>query len=131
MKTVLAFDFGASSGRAIKATFDGKEIAYEEIHRFENIPLNIDGHVCHDIDMILSEVKEAIEKAKAFGFDLNGAVMASDAFFPFADCVELAGDEGIKAVIQPGGSIRDQESFDYCNANGMSMVITGFRHFKH
>ena len=76
-------------------------------------------------------LKQAIEKAKAFGFDLNGAVMASDAFFPFADCVELAGDEGIKAVIQPGGSIRDQESFDYCNANGMSMVITGFRHFKH
>ena len=63
MKTVLAFDFGASSGRAIKATFDGKEIAYEEIHRFENIPLTIDGHVCHDVDMILSEVKEAIEKA--------------------------------------------------------------------
>ena len=63
MKTVLAFDFGASSGRAIKATFDGKEIAYEEIHRFENIPLTVDGHVCHDVDMILSEVKEAIEKA--------------------------------------------------------------------
>ena len=76
-------------------------------------------------------LKQAIEKAKSFGFDLNGAVMASDAFFPFADCVELAGNEGVQAVIQPGGSIRDQESFDYCNANGMSMVITGIRHFKH
>lgn len=76
-------------------------------------------------------LKQAIEKAKSFDFDLNGAVMASDAFFPFADCVEIADKEGIKAVIQPGGSIRDQESFDYCNANGMSMVLTGIRHFKH
>lgn len=63
MKTVLAFDFGASSGRAIKATFDGKEIKYEEIHRFENIPLTVDGHVCHDVDMIFSEIKAAIDKA--------------------------------------------------------------------
>ena len=76
-------------------------------------------------------LKQAIEKAKSFGFDLNGAVMASDAFFPFADCVEIADKEGIKAVIQPGGSIRDQESFDYCNAHNMSMVLTGIRHFKH
>ena len=63
MKTVLAFDFGASTGRAIKATFDGKNIKYEEIHRFENIPKNVDGHVCHDVDMIFSEIKEAIDKA--------------------------------------------------------------------
>lgn len=63
MKTVLAFDFGASSGRAIKATFDGKEIAYEEIHRFENIPKTVDGHICHDTEMILGEIKTAIEKA--------------------------------------------------------------------
>ncbi|MBR3817082.1 MAG: rhamnulokinase [Clostridia bacterium] len=63
MKTVLAFDFGASTGRAIKATFDGKEIKYEEIHRFENIPKTVDGHVCHDVEMIISEVKSAIEKA--------------------------------------------------------------------
>ena len=63
MKTVLAFDFGASTGRAIKAAFDGKEIRYEEIHRFDNIPLNADGHVCHDVDMIIGEVKSAIEKA--------------------------------------------------------------------
>lgn len=63
MKTVLAFDFGASTGRAIKACFDGKKISYEEIHRFDNIPKNVDGHVCHDVDMIFTEVKKAIEKA--------------------------------------------------------------------
>lgn len=76
-------------------------------------------------------LKQAIEKAKSFGFDLKGAVMASDAFFPFADCVEIAHGEGIDAVIAPGGSIRDQESIDYCNANDMAMVFTGMRHFKH
>ena len=76
-------------------------------------------------------LKQAITKAKAFGFDLKGAVMASDAFFPFPDCVEIADKEGINAVIQPGGSIKDQQSIDYCDANGMSMVMTGTRHFKH
>jgi len=76
-------------------------------------------------------LKQAIEKAKSFGFDLNGAVMASDAFFPFGDCVQLAHEAGVTAVIQPGGSIRDQESVDYCNANGVAMVKTGIRHFKH
>jgi len=76
-------------------------------------------------------LKQAIEKAKNFGFDLNGAVMASDAFFPFKDSVEIAFEAGIRAVIQPGGSIRDQESVDFCNENGMAMVFTGFRHFKH
>ena len=76
-------------------------------------------------------LKQAIEKAKSFGFDLNGAVMASDAFFPFPDCVELAGNEGVTAVIQPGGSIKDQLSFDYCNEHGIAMVTTGIRHFKH
>ena len=76
-------------------------------------------------------LKQAIEKAKNFGFDLHGAVMASDAFFPFPDCVEIAGNEGITAVIQPGGSIKDQLSTDYCNEHGMAMVMTGFRHFKH
>ena len=76
-------------------------------------------------------LKQAIEKAKSFNFDLNGAAMASDAFFPFADCVEIAHKAGIDAVIQPGGSIRDNESVDYCNANGVAMVTTGFRHFKH
>lgn len=76
-------------------------------------------------------LKHAIEKAKSFGFDLNGAVMASDAFFPFADCVEIAHKEGINAVIQPGGSIRDNETVEYCNKNGIAMVMTGIRHFKH
>jgi len=76
-------------------------------------------------------LKQAIEKAATFGFDLNGAVMASDAFFPFADCVEIAHKAGVNAVVQPGGSVRDQESIDYCTANGMAMVFTGVRHFKH
>jgi len=76
-------------------------------------------------------LRQAIHKARSFGFDLNGASMASDAFFPFPDCVEIANKEGIKAVIQPGGSIKDQESVDYCNANNMAMVFTGIRHFKH
>jgi phosphoribosylaminoimidazolecarboxamide formyltransferase/IMP cyclohydrolase len=76
-------------------------------------------------------LKQAIEKAKQFGFELKGAVMASDAFFPFPDCVEIADQEGIAAVIQPGGSIKDQDSIDYCNAHDMAMVFTGFRHFKH
>lgn len=76
-------------------------------------------------------LSHAIEKARSFGFDLNGAVMASDAFFPFPDSVEIAGDAGITAVIQPGGSIKDGESIDMCNEKGMSMVTTGIRHFKH
>lgn len=76
-------------------------------------------------------LKQAIAKAQSFGFDLKGAVMASDAFFPFADCVEIAFNVGIDAVIQPGGSIRDAETTDFCNANNMAMGITGFRHFKH
>lgn len=76
-------------------------------------------------------LRQAITKAKAFDFSLKGAVMASDAFFPFPDCVEIADQEGIKAVVQPGGSIKDQESIDYCDQHGMAMVITGTRHFKH
>jgi phosphoribosylaminoimidazolecarboxamide formyltransferase / IMP cyclohydrolase len=76
-------------------------------------------------------LKQAVDKAKNFGFDLNGCVMASDAFFPFPDCVELADNAGIKAVIQPGGSIKDKLSIDYCNDNNMAMVLTGTRHFKH
>jgi len=76
-------------------------------------------------------LKQAISKAKQFGFDLKGAVMASDAFFPFADSVEIAHSEGINAIIQPGGSIRDNESIDYCNKYNISMVLTGIRHFKH
>ncbi|HEY5690207.1 MAG TPA: bifunctional phosphoribosylaminoimidazolecarboxamide formyltransferase/IMP cyclohydrolase [Cyclobacteriaceae bacterium] len=76
-------------------------------------------------------LRQAIEKAKSFGFELKGAVMASDAFFPFPDCVEIAHGEGIKAVIQPGGSIKDQDSINFCDAHDMAMVTTGFRHFKH
>ena len=76
-------------------------------------------------------LKQAIEKAKSFEFDLNGAVMASDAFFPFPDCVEIADKEGVKAVIQPGGSVKDELTFQYCNEHGVAMVVTGIRHFKH
>lgn len=76
-------------------------------------------------------LKQAIIKAQSFGFDLNGAVMASDAFFPFPDCVEIAGNAGITAVIQPGGSIKDQDSIQYCNDHNIAMVMTGIRHFKH
>jgi phosphoribosylaminoimidazolecarboxamide formyltransferase / IMP cyclohydrolase len=76
-------------------------------------------------------LKQAIIKAKEFGFDLKGAVLASDAFFPFADCVEIAYGEGIRAVIQPGGSIRDADSINFCDEHDMSMVFTGIRHFKH
>jgi len=76
-------------------------------------------------------LRQAIHKAKSFGFDLNGAVMASDAFFPFPDCVEIAHNAGISAVIQPGGSIKDELSIDYCNEHNMAMVFTGNRHFKH
>ncbi|MDE7152907.1 MAG: bifunctional phosphoribosylaminoimidazolecarboxamide formyltransferase/IMP cyclohydrolase [Muribaculaceae bacterium] len=76
-------------------------------------------------------LRQAIEKAGSFNLSLQGAVMASDAFFPFADCVEIAHKAGIASIIQPGGSIRDNDSIEYCNANGIAMVFTGFRHFKH
>jgi len=76
-------------------------------------------------------LKQAIEKAGAFGFNLKGAVMASDAFFPFPDCVEIASQHGIEAVIQPGGSVKDQDSIAYCDSHNMAMVFTGIRHFKH
>ena len=76
-------------------------------------------------------LQQAIEKAQRFGLDLDGAVMASDAFFPFPDCVEIAHSAGITSVIQPGGSVKDQLSIDSCNLNQLSMVFTGLRHFKH
>ena len=76
-------------------------------------------------------LRQAIDKAKNFGFELSGGVMASDAFFPFPDCVEIAHEAGITSVVQPGGSIRDKESVDFCDKNNMSMVLTGIRHFKH
>jgi phosphoribosylaminoimidazolecarboxamide formyltransferase / IMP cyclohydrolase len=76
-------------------------------------------------------LKQAIEKARSFGFDLSGAVLASDAYFPFADSVEIAHKAGISAIVQPGGSVRDKDSIDYCSRNGIAMVFTGIRHFKH
>jgi phosphoribosylaminoimidazolecarboxamide formyltransferase/IMP cyclohydrolase len=76
-------------------------------------------------------LKQAIVKARSFGFETSGAVMASDAFFPFPDCVEIAHEAGIQVVIQPGGSVKDQESVDFCNSHDMAMVFTGTRHFKH
>lgn len=76
-------------------------------------------------------LRQAIHKATSFGFDLKGSVMASDAFFPFPDCVEIADNAGITSVIQPGGSIKDQLTIDYCNEHNISMVMTGTRHFKH
>jgi phosphoribosylaminoimidazolecarboxamide formyltransferase/IMP cyclohydrolase len=76
-------------------------------------------------------LQQAIHKAKSFGFNLAGAVMASDAFFPFPDCAEIAHQAGITAIIQPGGSIKDQLSIDYCNVHDLKMVFSGFRHFKH
>ena len=79
----------------------------------------------------IDSLRQAIEKAKQFNFDLHGAVMASDAFFPFNDCVKLGHEAGITAFIQPGGSIRDKDSIEYCKENNLAMVITGMRHFKH
>ncbi len=79
----------------------------------------------------IDALEQAIAKAARFNFSLQGAVMASDAFFPFPDCVEIAQKAGITAIVQPGGSIRDQDSIDYCNSNGLAMCLTGNRHFKH
>jgi len=76
-------------------------------------------------------LKQAIDKAASFGFTLKDAVMASDAFFPFPDCVEIAYQQGIRAVIQPGGSVKDQDSVNFCDQHDMAMVFTGIRHFKH
>jgi phosphoribosylaminoimidazolecarboxamide formyltransferase/IMP cyclohydrolase len=76
-------------------------------------------------------LESAIKKAAAFGFDTKGAVMASEAFFPFPDCVSISGAAGITAIAQPGGSIKDQESIDEANKNQQAMVLTGIRHFKH
>ncbi len=98
------------------------------------IVLAKDGQLCASGTGQTSRVdalRQAIAKAQSFGFDLHGAVMASDAFFPFPDCVEIAHQAGITAVAHPGGSIHDQDSIDYCEKNHMGMVITGFRHFKH
>jgi phosphoribosylaminoimidazolecarboxamide formyltransferase/IMP cyclohydrolase len=79
----------------------------------------------------IDALKQSIEKARQFNFDLSGAVLASDAFFPFNDCVKMGHEAGIKAFIQPGGSIRDKDSIDYCKENNLAMVVTGMRHFRH
>ena len=79
----------------------------------------------------IDALRHAIEKARQFNFDLNGAVMASDAFFPFNDCVKVGHEVGVTAFIQPGGSIRDKDSIDYCMENDLAMVMTGIRHFRH
>ena len=79
----------------------------------------------------IDSLRQAIEKAKQFNFDLKGAVLASDAFFPFNDCVQIAHAAGIEAFIQPGGSVRDKDSIEYCTSNHLAMVMTGMRHFKH
>jgi phosphoribosylaminoimidazolecarboxamide formyltransferase / IMP cyclohydrolase len=79
----------------------------------------------------IDALRQAIEKAKQFNFDLTNAVMASDAFFPFNDCVQMGHAAGVMAFIQPGGSIRDKDSIAYCTENNLAMVITGMRHFKH
>ena len=79
----------------------------------------------------IDALRHAIEKAIQFNFDLGGAVLASDAFFPFDDCVKIAFDAGISAFIQPGGSIRDEDSLAFCRANNLAMVLTGMRHFRH
>ncbi len=76
-------------------------------------------------------MRQSIEKARQFNFDLTGAVLASDAFFPFDDCVKMSHQAGITSFIQPGGSIRDKDSIEYCKTNNLAMVITGTRHFRH
>ena len=102
--------------------------------RSNAITLAKDGQLCASGIGQTSRVdalRQAIEKARSFGFDLHGAVLASDAFFPFDDCVKLAHEAGITAIVQPGGSVRDQESIDCCDQFEISMVFTGYRHFKH
>ena len=79
----------------------------------------------------IDALDQAIEKSKRFGFELNQSSLASDAFFPFSDCVEISFKNGIDSIVQPGGSVRDQDSIDFCNENKMSMVFSGIRHFKH
>jgi phosphoribosylaminoimidazolecarboxamide formyltransferase/IMP cyclohydrolase len=79
----------------------------------------------------IDALRHAVEKAHQFNFDLKGAVMASDAFFPFGDCVQLGHEAGIAAFIQPGGSIRDKDSIAYCKEHNLALVMTGLRHFRH
>ena len=79
----------------------------------------------------IDSLRQALEKARQFNFELKGAVMASDAFFPFDDCVKMGFEAGISAFIQPGGSIRDNDTIEFCRQNNLALVLTGMRHFKH
>jgi len=122
----------APSGKDIEALLFASKICKHT--KSNTIILAIDGQLLASGVGQTSRVdalKQAIEKAAAFGFKLDGAVMASDAFFPFPDCVEIAYNEGIRSVIQPGGSVKDQESITFCDEHDMAMVFTGVRHFKH
>jgi phosphoribosylaminoimidazolecarboxamide formyltransferase / IMP cyclohydrolase len=122
----------APSPQEIKALLFSSKIAKHT--KSNTIVLAVDGQLLASGVGQTSRVdalRQALEKAKTFGFSVKGAVMASDAFFPFADCVEIAQQNGISAVIQPGGSVRDQDSVNFCNRHNMAMVFTGVRHFKH
>ena len=124
----IAIDLGTANTIII---YNDKVVKHS---RSNAITLAKDGQLCASGIGQTSRVdalRQAIEKAHSFGFDLNGAVLASDAFFPFDDCVKLAHEAGITAIVQPGGSVRDQDSIDSCNQFGISMVFTGYRHFKH
>lgn len=106
----------------------GKHLKSNAIALVKNMQLI--GKGCGQTSRI-DALRHAIEKARQFNFDMNGAVLASDAFFPFDDCVKIAHKAGVTAFIQPGGSIRDKDSIEYCQQNNLAMVITGLRHFKH
>ena len=92
-------------------------------------PATVNLEIASKAPVILTAI--AVEKAKQFNFSLQGAVMASDAFFPFNDCVKMGHEAGITAFIEPGGSIRDKDSIEYCKQNNLALVMTGMRHFKH
>ncbi len=129
LKTVTKREPSASE---IKALLFASKIAKHT--KSNTIVLAVDGQLLASGVGQTSRVdslRQAIEKAKSFGFNLKGSVMASDAFFPFPDCVEIASKAGIEAVIQPGGSIKDKDSIDFCDQHNMAMVLTGIRHFKH
>ena len=127
----LATDKNISAGQAQNLVFAIKAVKHLKSNGIALITnKQLIGMGCGQTSRV-DALRQAITKAKAFGFDLKGAVMASDAFFPFPDCVEIAAEEGIVAISQPGGSIKDQNSIDACNSLGLSMVFTGTRHFKH
>ena len=133
----LAEDFTTVTKRKPSATEINAMVFANKVckHTKSNaIILAVEGQmICSGVGQTsrVDALEQAIQKAKSFNLSLENAVMASDAFFPFADCVEIAFKAGIKAVVQPGGSIRDKDSIAYCDENDMAMVTTGIRHFKH